>query len=270
MRYKKTNKVRTFLLIQTDIDVKEYIKHSFTYINTKAPSDLATQYDNDYIVNFDNSIVNNLNMSNHPILANNFTNKNVFINPNEESIINFTKNIIAQGQDFIKYKKIDLGSKKLLCNKKNNLFLNLNEEITIKSFCKSTKSISISKKIKFNPVKIVFMTKAEQKAKLLQENYDFLNELALSLKDIFEESEIESDILSNKNSFGYSSSNKQIDSPSCFTPIGVIPTKEKKFCFSFFGQAYQSETDVARSVITNDDEKIEDKKEVSSFIFEIE
>lgn len=195
MRYKKTNKVRTFLLIQTDIDVKEYIKHSFTYINTKAPSDLATQYDNDYIVNFDNSIVNNLHMSNHPFLANNMSNKNVFINPNEESIINFTKNIIAQGQDFITYKKIDLGSKKLLCNKKNNILLNLNEEITIKSFCKSTKSIS--KKIKFCPAKIVFMTKAEQKAKLLQENYDFLNDLALSLKDIFEESETESDIIMN-------------------------------------------------------------------------
>lgn len=266
MRYKKTNKVRTFLLIQTDNDVKEYIKHSFTYINTKPPTDLATQYDNDYIVNFDNSIANNLNTSNHPFLTNNSTNKNVFINSNEESIINFTKNIIAQGQDFITYKKIDLGSKKLLCNKKNNLFLNLNEEVTIKSFCKSTKSIS--KQIKLNPAKIVFMTKAEQKAKLLQENYDYLNELALSLKDIFEESE--SDIISNKNSFEYGSSNKQIDSPSCFTPIGAVPTKDKKFCFSFFGQVYQSETDVARSVKTNEDEKTEDKKEVSSFIFEIE
>ena len=64
MQSKKINKVRTFLLIQTDHEIKEYLKKSFTYINTKSPKDLATQYDNDYVVNFDNSIANNLNMSN--------------------------------------------------------------------------------------------------------------------------------------------------------------------------------------------------------------
>ena len=70
MQSKKINKVRTFLLIQTDHEIKEYLKKSFTYINTKSPKDLATQYDNDYVVNFDNSIANNLNMSNtHPLLV---------------------------------------------------------------------------------------------------------------------------------------------------------------------------------------------------------
>ena len=161
MQSKKINKVRTFLLIQTDREIKEYIKKSFTSINTKAPKDLATQYDNDYVVNFDNSIANNLNMSNtHPLLV---PNKKTNTSNNDGSLLNFTRNFIAQGENFIQSKKIELGSRKLLSYKKN-LILNLNDEMSIKSFCKSTKSIQ-TYKIRSSILSNCLLSKAEKKAK---------------------------------------------------------------------------------------------------------
>lgn len=272
MQSKKINKVRTFLLIQTDHEIKEYLKKSFTYINTKSPKDLATQYDNDYVVNFDNSIANNLNMSNtHPLLV---PNRKVNTSNNDGSLLNFTRNFIAQGENFIQNKKIELGSRKLLSYKKN-LILNLNDEMSIKSFCKSTKSIKTIKK-RSNISSTFLFSKAEKKARLLQENYDYLNALANKFRDgLTDENESESGTFSNKNSIEFfphnSITSRQMESPNCITPINVVKSITSNSNLGIgFGIQFQTETEVVKSVQTNDEneETSTNNNEISSFFFE--
>ena len=270
MQSKKINKVRTFLLIQTDHEIKEDLKKSFTYINTKSPKDLATQYDNDYVVNFDNSIANNLNMSNtHPLLV---PNRKINTSNNDGSLLNFTRNFIAQGENFIQNKKIELGSRKLLSYKKN-LILNLNDEMSIKSFCKSTKSIK-TVNIRSNISSTFLFSKAEKKARLLQENYDYLNALANKFRDgLTDENESESGTFSNKNSIEFfphnSITSRQMESPNCITPINVVKSTTSNSNLGIgFGIQFQTETEVAKSVQTNDENESTNNNEISSFFFE--
>lgn len=170
------NEVRALLLVYIDRECNEFITQSKVKINHYYSKDFVKQFEPDYIIRFDNSLVRGTecifayrnDSDNNPLKEKSGNSSS------SHSLILFNKCAQEIGKSFIKERKIDLGSRKLGFKQSMSG--------SDKSFCVKLKSSQSLKRYK--PSKFAILSKRELKEKLIKDNLNHLTSIVKQLKII--------------------------------------------------------------------------------------